>query len=195
MRCPSAGPLASDQGHSNRHGGDDRGEVAGRWQGQEKRLVHTRHTLVGTRGCADYVLPAPLVPVGVFLTKSGQGAVDQADIPSGCIVAYPQSVGHAGPEILNEDIGPLDEFLHLFLALGRLQVQFNRPLAAVPGCEGRLTAGGITAGALNLDDVGALFGKQHPQQRAGDVLSELHDPDPSQCSLCLCGSISCAHVC
>ena len=102
---------------------------------------------------------------------------------SGCLVTDAQAVRDARAEILDEDVSPVYELMSFLLAFCGLQVQYHRAFAAVPGGEGRLTAGWVAAGALDLDDVCALLRQEHAQQWAGDVLPELHDTDSAKSAL------------
>ena len=68
-------------------------------------------------------------------------------------------------------------------AIVGLEVELHRTLATVPGGEGGFTAGGVAAGALHLDDIGALVGEEHAEQGAGDVLSEFDYADATEGAL------------
>ena len=190
---PLSGALTGDQGHGHRHGADDGREAAGAGQGQEQRLVHPRRPLMRAGGRPNDVFPAPLVAIRAVFSEPGQGTVDQPGIAPGRFVADAQPVRDTGPEVLDQDIGPADELRRSFSAFGGLQVQLDGALAAVPGGEGRLAAGGVAPGPLDLDDIGALLGEQHSQQRAGDVLSEFHNPYAAQCTLGIDGLFCCTH--
>jgi hypothetical protein len=81
----------------------------------------------------------------MILAKTGKGAVNQPWIQaSQFLVAYAKSLGHAGPEVLYQNIS--------------IQCQL---------------AGRISLSALNLYDFGALIGKEHAQQRARNVMTKV----------------------
>ena len=187
MRWPPSGALAGDEGHGDGDRADDGGEGAGCGQGKEERLVHAGNALVGAGGSADDGLPAAVVAVGAILAEAGEGAVDEAGVGPGGLVPYAQPVGDAGAEVFDEDISPADEFLGVVEPVRALQVELHGTLAAVPGGKGGLGAGRVAAGAFDLDDIRALLGEEHAEQRAGDVLSELDDPDAAESALGLGG--------
>ena len=140
---------------------------------------------MGPGGCADDGLPATIVAVRAVLAEAGQGAVDESGVGPGGLVAYAEPIGDAGAEVFDEDIGPTDEFLGVVEPVRALQVELHGTLAAVPGGKGGLGAGRVAAGAFDLDDVGALLGKEHAKQRARNVLAELDDANAAEDSLSL----------
>jgi hypothetical protein len=101
--------------------------------------------------------------------------------------ARPELFGHAGPKILDENVGGLDQFVEKLAILVLRRVEGDRALVAIV----RLIVGTIqtalegaervaAAGALDLDHVGAEIGQIHRRRRAGDEGSHLDDPEALQ---------------
>ena len=84
----------------------------------------------------------------------------------------------AGAEVVDHDVGRADEVEEGFATRGTLQVEHEGALAAVPPDEAEeLEAEGISAGRLDLHDVGAELGEQQRTEGAGDEAREIEHPD------------------
>ncbi len=93
-------------------------------------------------------------------------------------------VGHAGPEVLHEDVGALDQVLEHAEPFRCLEVERERALVAVDGGEDRGHAAALgpevahevaAVGILDLDDVGALIAEELGGERARHHGGELED--------------------
>ena len=115
------------------------------------------------------------------LPVAGQRDVDQPGTVLGqSRIADTETVGDAGPVVLDHHVGVADQLQRPFQAVARLEVERDRALPSVPRREGGMGSRRVAAGRLDLDDVGALVGKQHTQQRPRDVPSELDDARASK---------------
>ena len=105
--------------------------------------------------------------------------------------AEAEPLEHAGAEVLDEDVGPVDEREQHVLVGRVLEVEGDRLLVAVgrqevrrlaPSLladEGRSPAAGVVPAArrLDLDDPGALVGEHHRRVRPGEGAGEVDDED------------------
>src|SRR5581483_10054266 len=104
---------------------------------------------------------------------------NRADI----ILAEPEALGSAGSEVMDEDVGGLDELFQDRAPVGRFQVDGNGALVAIAGEEGgvhscaasREPPHKIAVGAFDLDDVGALVGEHHRRHRPGHHRAEVEN--------------------
>ena len=108
-------------------------------------------------------------------------------------MAEAEPLHHAGPEILQHDVGREAQGARRREICGVLQVEDDRALVAIDRSEvlgvARRLRGGrragerrplahpVALGRLDLDHVGAQVGEQHPAERAGGDLAELDDAD------------------
>ena len=129
-----------------------------------------------------------LVRLGAGLTVAGHAHQDDAPIAFAqhVVTEIPLLQG-AGPEVLDDDVGLLDEVQEELAPLGRAQVQrrgllvagVDRPEEVVP-VEFGLTPGAQRvwgAGWLDLDDLGAHVAQQSSGERSRDQRADLDDPD------------------
>ena len=100
------------------------------------------------------------------------------------VVAEPQPLHRAGPEILDHDISARDEGARVRFAGLAFQVDRDALLVAIHGGEGRrivdappATEGVAARRLLHLDDIGAEIAKQHARIGARNVIGELNHPD------------------
>ena len=136
-----------------------------------------------------------LVAIGPGLAESRQAQHDQPRIFRGkAVVAQTPFFHGAGAEILDHDVRIPGERAHDLLPFGKAQIDRDRFLVArlrVPPQRSslvelaplaqRISAGlAIGRGRLDLDDLGAEFGKHLPRERAGDKLAQFDDLDPLQ---------------
>jgi hypothetical protein len=101
-----------------------------------------------------------------------------------------QPVHHAGPEVLDDDVGALEQLAEDLLALVRLHVQRQAALVAVEHREveavdvrqvAQLGARDVApARLLDLDHVGAHPGEQLRAHRPGLDVGHVDDPDPCE---------------
>ena len=92
--------------------------------------------------------------------------------------ARARRVERAGPQVLEQDVGLVEEGVQPLPALGGSQVELDGLLAPIPGGEacgvGPL---GVTPRTLDLDHLGAQVGEDRGGQRCGHVLAHLDDAD------------------
>jgi hypothetical protein len=100
------------------------------------------------------------------------------------VVAQPERLHRAGPEVLDENVGRRRHALEDLDALGRLEVERHVALVPVDHQErgrlavlvrwpcARLVAG---PGVFHLDDVGAQVGQEHAAERSGQHTGEIED--------------------
>ena len=121
-----------------------------------------------------------VVGVGTVLAPAGHAAVDEPRVAGEAHVGTDaEPLGDAGPEPLDQRVGPLDQAQHGLDALGVLEVDADRAPAPVEdvGRRRRRVAARHVAGAVDADDVGAHVGEHHGAERAGTDPGELDDPD------------------
>src|SRR5882724_3574441 len=132
-----------------------------------------------------------LVP-GAVLPRSGpaergDGAVNEAGVERGQnVVAEPEALHRARPEILDEDVRALHEIAKDVGAFRGLQIEREIPLVAVddqvrrrfPALVRRPCPRFVArAGVLHLDDVGPHVGQQHAAEGPREDTREIDDAD------------------
>ena len=139
----------------------------------------------------DRVVDA-LLGVGSAVAGAADRDVDQARIERAHgRLAEAQPVHHLRPEILHQHVGAGDQLAQDLDALGLLEVDRQRALAAVGRYEqggelaGRIdrlaaAARDVAARRLDLDHVGALVGQEHRGKRPRHHAGEVDDPHPRQ---------------
>ena len=103
------------------------------------------------------------------------------------------AVEHAGPEILDHDVGLLEQLVHDLLAVGLGEVERDALLAAIEGHEemafavrtagprtGALARVVAAVGILDLDDLGSHVRKDLRAERAGDHARKVDDADAGE---------------
>jgi hypothetical protein len=146
----------------------------------------TRHAQEAGDALGHDVEPGP-VAVRPGLAEAADGAVQQvlADLLER-LVPDPQPRGHAGPEVLDDEVGALGELDEQLAPAVGLEVQRDAPLAAVRHRERvALTvdlrchpAGVVTrARLLDLDDVGPELGQDHRAVRTGQEARQVEDAE------------------
>ena len=121
--------------------------------------------------------------LGPVVTEAGDRQHDEARVARHQrLDAEAKPVEHAGAEVLDEHVGPVDEGEQHVAVFGGLEVEGDRLLVAVGrqevrrlapplvADEGRPPAAGVVAAArrLDLDDAGALVGEHHRRVRPGE---------------------------
>ena len=91
------------------------------------------------------------------------------------VEADAESVHHAGPERLHDDVGVGGEPVERLDPFGRLQVDRDRAARTVPHRVTAVVAERITARGFDLDHVGALLGEQQNTERACDPPRQVED--------------------
>src|SRR5690606_34132483 len=122
---------------------------------------------------------------GPGLPEAADRAVDQARIElAQALFTGAQALGRAGPEVLDVDIGAPDERIEYLGILRALDVQCDAALVPVIGLEMRAVEPALEraeriarARLLDLDDVRAQVGQQHPRGRTGDEGALFDDGD------------------
>src|SRR5207253_2403878 len=170
----------------------ERGEDSGR-QVEERDAGPDRRAVGLSRDRHDSAerLHESLVPRAVLPrsrpAERGDGAVDETGVDRRQgVVAEAEALHGARPEILDEDVGALDEIPEDVGAFRGLQIEREIPLVAVddeirrrlpalvrrPGP--RLVA---RAGVFHLDDVGPHVGQQHAAEGPREDTREIDDTD------------------
>ena len=155
-----------------------------RWPVLRARHAHQSRHALGNE------VEAAALAIGAGLAEAGDGGVDQARV-AGRQRRPPetQPLERAGPEILDQDVGAIDQLQQLGLAGLGLEVDDDRALVAVPDHEGRAFAAHegrhatrivAAVGPLDLDDVGAVVGQQHRAVGARQMARQVHDREPLQ---------------
>ena len=129
---------------------------------------------------------------GTVLAEAGDPGDDQVGVAGQEDVgAETEAFEGAGPEVLDQHIGPVEQGQHRLPSLVVLEVEHDRPLAAPEQLpeEGDAVAGVPPAhrarrvprlGALHLDDVRAEVGQVAGTARAGQHRGAVHDPQARQ---------------
>ena len=146
------------------------------------QAVHHHHAAEGL----DQPVDGRPLAVGPGLAEARHRAVDDLgiDLP-GVLVAEAQPRDDARPEALDDDVGLGHQLVHDGLAVGRLEVERDRALAAVEGdgmgaviaLELAQRAAPVALRRLDLDDVGAVQRQQHRGMRPGHALREVEHGD------------------
>ena len=93
------------------------------------------------------------------------------------LVADAEPLGHAEPEVLQHDVGALDEAPEHVESVARLEVEEDRALPAVHvgviAVHLPAVAGAFLARVVDLHDVGAELGQRAPGRRAREDLGEV----------------------
>ena len=121
------------------------------------------------------------------LAKAGDAAIDDLVVnrPHG-IVAEAKSFHNAGPELLNQHVGPLQKRRQPDKGIGRLEINGDRAFASIQqgkvgaiGAETRLVSPHFVADvrALDLDDLGTSLGEKQARQRSGQQRAKINDLD------------------
>ena len=100
-----------------------------------------------------------------------------------CVPAQPQPLHDARPEILQHDVGAVDQVPEDGEVVLVLEVELQAALVAVPQHEGRrlafdeggCPAHGVALRAFDLDDVGPQVGELHAAEGAGKMGREVED--------------------
>ena len=186
---PVTGDRAPVQRGERALHGEHAGQAVAQRQGQPRgrpagEAVHVPQSAggFGHRGVTR------LVRLGAGLSVTGHAHQDDAPIAFAqhVVTEIPLLQG-AGPEVLDDDVGLLDEVEEELAALGLAQVQRHGLLVArvdrpeeVVSVEFGLTPGAQRiwgAWWLDLDDLGAHVAQQSPGERSGDQRADLDDPD------------------
>ena len=127
---------------------------------------------------------ARLAPPRAGLPEPGDGTVDEAGPPPGHLgVSQPHAIQRAGPEVLHQDVGALEQGVEHPAAVRVLQVEGDALLVAVDAQEVRALArlerrpprAGVVplARLLHLDDARAHVGEHHRAVGAGEDAGEV----------------------
>ena len=171
---------------------------AGEVVGQEDRRPHRRPVGVAVQrhepaGRLGQRVVAALVVLRAVLPEAADRGVDDVGLhrPDGG-VAHAPLVHGPGAEVLHDDVAAPGEVEEHLPALVGPQVEAEAALVAVdvgvgerqrrvrPRQQRRQAADDLTAGQLDLDDVGAQIGEDAAAHRAGQRGGRLHHPDPGQ---------------
>ena len=123
------------------------------------------------------------VALGQVAAVGGDGAQDQAGVAgSEGVPVEAEAGGDARGEAVDHDVGAVDERVQSFPVGGVVDVEGDAALAPVPDPRAAERPGGVSAGRLDLHDVGAVVGQQHGGHRSGDAGGQIDDPGPPQWS-------------
>src|SRR5262249_47569847 len=133
---------------------------------------------------------AGAVFVGAGLAVAGGGDVEEPRVERGRrLVAEPEPLHDAGPEVLDEDVGARDQLPGDGLAVGVLEVDGQAPLVPVGRHEEDADPVLVEVAArpvplpecparrLDLDDVGAEVGEERVARGAEQELGEAEEAD------------------
>ncbi len=147
-----------------------------------------------------------LLRIGAVVAGAANRDVDEARIerPHGAL-AETDPLHHPRTEVLHENIGAGDQPAQDLRALRLLEIEGDRPLAAVGRNEqGRELAGrvdrlaatprDVSAERLNLDDVGALVRQEHGGEWAGHHAREVDHLNAGQRTRHACSRVSFRHL-
>src|SRR5208282_460657 len=127
-----------------------------------------------------------------LLSEAGAERGDDPRIDLGePLIAEAHALHHAGAKIVHDDIGPAHEVVNDRLAVLLAQIEGDRSLVAVEAAENRIveavrivgdrgTRKIARAGALDLDDVGAVIGQHLGGARSEHHLGEVDDAHAGQ---------------
>src|SRR5262245_17015090 len=180
------GPV--EQGVADAERGEDAGrEVEERDAGPDRRAAGLARDRHDSAECLHERLVA-----GAVLARSGaperrDRAIDEARVERGQrVVAQAEALHRPRPEILDEDVGALDQIAEDLGALRRLQIERQVSLVAVdhevrrrlPALVGRPGTRLVArARVFHLDDVGAHVGQEHAAKGPGQDAREIEDAD------------------
>ena len=106
--------------------------------------------------------PSRRLPQGMTGSKPWQGTVNHPGVlRRQRLVANAETLGHTWAEIFNDHICRAHQRLRLALSLGRVQIDHDRLLAAIPDGKRRMDPCWIPLRPFYLDHLGTLIGQQH----------------------------------
>jgi hypothetical protein len=118
---------------------------------------------------------------GSFLAPAGHPAVHQPRVARQALLrSDSEPFGDAGPEALNEDVGPFGQVQDLAGAVLGLEVDQHRALVAVGEVVRRVDAQPRAARPVHPYDIGAEVGEDHGGERAGTDTRQLDHAYPDQ---------------
>ena len=187
----AAGVVARQQCSEDAVGGEHAGGMVGDRDPHHLGLVEVGHEAQhAAQGLADGV-EARLVAVGPVLPVSRDGAVDEPRVEGGKpLVVQAQLRARLRAEILQQDVGLLQQLEQDLLPLGLPQVQGQTPLVAVERPEARAVTlvQGIPAAVrvapvrqFHLDDVAPEITEQTPAKGPGHMAAQVQRHGPLQC--------------
>ena len=190
-RAAPAGGITVAQRHQRADHAVQRGDrVADRNADPHRRPVRVpRHVADAAHALADRA-KARLVAHRTSLAVAGQPHHDRGRIQRPqLLVAEAPLFEHAGPVVLDHDVGVAGQPLRNLLRTRILQIQRDRALVArlhVPPKRGAVVQMApradriATVGGLDLDHVGAELRHHARRERAGDQRAQLEHLDPGQ---------------
>ena len=169
------GPF--DQRRAGTQDRQQRGGHAGQREGQPHGVVPGEEALLCAGPGVHEGLPSRLVPRRSRAAPGTDGARDETRPrrpQHGRAETEP--LQRARPQVLHQQVGPVQQPQCLPVASLGGQVELDRALAPVPGREaGRIGPQRLTARPLDLYHLGAVVGEDGGRQRRGDVLADLDD--------------------
>ena len=170
----AAGADAAAQAGQRADGRQHRGGVVERGVAEEDGTVPAPAPLVHDAEVGgDGGVEAGAVAVGRVLAVAGDRRVHDGVVAGGDVVVAEAPPGHhAGPVVLDDDVGAGGEIGGDPALVGIAQVEGHAALAAVPQ---RVAAGApqqAVGPVLDEDDVGAVVGQHHRRQRAGHAVRQ-----------------------
>ena len=176
---PEAVALARDEGADDGQRAFRRGEDRRERKRRKHRLGALGHD-IGTGGRHDDAFPPGYVSAWVVGSEARERDVDQARVPGEAVRwADPESVGDARTEVLDHDVRRSDERLRPGAVPLVVEIEGQvAPSAQQDRVDRRIPSG--SARRVDPHDVGSLVGEQHPEERTGEVLAEVHHPHAGQ---------------
>src|SRR5581483_8337033 len=169
------GPAPLHQGAQNPIRGIDPGHGVRERRSEKLRVARIDHNAQKPAERLGNRVVARALRIGSAAAETTDGAVDEPWVELlQALGTRAQTLRGAGPEVLDEYVGLMDEaFEHLPIG-GALEVERNAALVAVVGLKVRriaaalVAAVGIALRALDLDDIGTEVGEHHSGAWAGD---------------------------
>src|ERR1700674_2177314 len=128
-----------------------------------------------SRSRLEQRIEARLIVLRPAAAEAGNRHVDQTRIQSGEGLVVEAHLAHpAGPEILDQDVGPFGETVNDFPSFGRFKIHRYPALALVPAQKGeREMTDRVTVHTLDFDYVGPHLRKNHRAVGTRDIAGKV----------------------
>ena len=164
-------------------GGDVGDRDAGAHAAAAGLAGHADHAALGL----DHEIERGAVAIRAVLAEAGDRAVDDARLPRARLrVADAELVDGADAQVLEHDVGAIEQPEEDRLALGMLQIERDALLVAIQVDEvGRLVAverrppgaRDLAVERLDLDDLRAVVAEHRRRERAGERVGQIEDDE------------------
>src|SRR5260221_563531 len=148
----------------------------------------------------DKSVTAGAVAIGAVGAEAGDAAIDETrvDLAQALIIEL-QPMLHIGPEVLDHDVGVLDQPVQDLERLRLLEIEGDAPLVAVQvleiGAVPRAAEPAIALGRFDLDDFRAPIGELAHAGGAGAHARQIDDLEAGKRELAHDASLICATLC